>query len=75
MAKYRIECEQCLGISHSGAVYTDGEGTVELTDEEVATLIQLIRQKKTTSVSKLNLKTSHPELYAKLNQNNNPLII
>lgn len=75
MAKYRIECEQCLGISHSGAVYTDGEGTIELTDEEVATLIQLIRQKKTTSVSKLNLKTSHPELYAKLNQNNNPLII
>lgn len=75
MAKYRIECEQCLGISHSGAVYTDGEGTVELTDKEVATLVQLIRLKGTTDVGELNLETSHPELYAKLNQNNNPLII
>lgn len=35
MAQYHIECKQCLGISHDGAVYTDGEGTVELSDEEV----------------------------------------
>ena len=68
MAKYNIECEQCLGFSHSGAVYAYGEGSVELTDEEVNTLVQLIRQKKTTSVSKLKLKTTHPDLYAKLDK-------
>ena len=68
MAKYNIECEQCLGISHSGAVYAYGEGSVELTDEEVTTLVQLIRQKKTTSVSKLKLKKTHPDLYAKLDK-------
>ena len=32
MAEYKIECEQFLGISHSGGVYTNGESTVELTD-------------------------------------------
>jgi len=68
MAKYNIECEQCLGFSHSGAVYAYGEGSVELTDEEVTTLVQLIRQKKTTSVSKLKLKKTHPDLYAKLDK-------
>ena len=66
MAKYNIECEQCLGISHDGAVYTDGKGTVELSDEEVATLVELIRQKGTTDVGELDLETTHPELYAKL---------
>jgi len=34
MAEYKIECEQFLGFSHSGSVYTSGEGTVELSDEE-----------------------------------------
>lgn len=66
MAEYKIECEQCLGISHSGAVYTNGESTVELSDEEVATLVQLIREKDTTDVEQLGLKTSHPDLYKKL---------
>jgi len=68
MAKYTIECEQCLGISHDGAVYTDGEGTVELSDEEVTTLVQLIRQKGTSDVEELDLKSSHPDLYAKLDK-------
>ena len=63
MAKYTIECEQCLGISHDGAVYT-----VELSDEEVTTLVQLIRQKGTTDVRELNLETTHPDLYAKLDK-------
>lgn len=68
MAKYTIECEQCLGISHDGAVYTEGEGTVELSDEEVTTLVQLIRQKGTTDVGELDLETTHPDLYAKLDK-------
>ena len=47
MAEYKIECEQFLGFSHSGSVYTSGESTVELSDEEVATLVQLMREKNT----------------------------
>ena len=42
MAEYKIECEQFLGFSHSGSVTTSGESTIELSDEEVATLVQLI---------------------------------
>ena len=68
MAEYIIECEQCLGISHDGAVYADGEGTVELSDEEVTTLVQLIRLKGTTDVGELDLETTHPDLYAKLDK-------
>ena len=68
MAEYKIECEQFLGISHSGGVYTNGESTVELTDEEVTTLLQLIRQKGTTDVDKIDLETTHPQLYAKLDK-------
>lgn len=73
MAEYTIECEQCLGISHDGAVYTDGEGTVELSDEEVTTLVEQIRQKGTTDVRELNLETTHPDLYAKLDKAYNDL--
>jgi len=66
MAEYKIECEQCLGFSHSGPVYTEGESTVELSDEEVATLVKLIQEKNTTDVDKLDLKSSHPNLFKKL---------
>lgn len=68
MAEYKIECEQFLGFSHSGSVYTSGESTVELSDEEVATLVQLMREKNTTNVEKLDLETSHPALYEKLDE-------
>jgi hypothetical protein len=59
MAEYKIECEQFLGFSHSGSVTTSGESTIELSDEEVATLVQLIREKGTTDVGELGLETSH----------------
>ena len=68
MAEYKIECEQCLGFSHCGPVTTSGESTIELSDEDVATLVQLIREKGTTDVGKLDLETSHPELYGKLDE-------
>lgn len=68
MAKYKIECEQCLGISHFGAVTTGGESTVELSDEEVATLVKLIQEKNTTDVNELGIASSHPDLYAKLDK-------
>ena len=68
MAKYNIECKQFLGMSHSGAVYAEGESTVDLTDEEVTTLVELIRQKGTSDVEELDLESSHPDLYAKLDK-------
>ena len=35
MALYSIESEQCLGMSHHGAVTVNGASAVELSDEEV----------------------------------------
>lgn len=53
-------------MSHSGSVTTSGQSNVELSDEEVDILVKLIREKGTTDVDELDLETSHPELYAKL---------
>lgn len=68
MALYDIETEQGLGISHCGSVSAEGVGTVELSDEEVQTLVQLIREKGTTDVEELGIKDSHSELYEKLRE-------
>lgn len=69
MAKYKIECEQCLGCTcYGGSVTTNGESTVELSDEEVAVLVQLMREKNTADVEELDLETSHPDLYEKLDE-------
>lgn len=68
MALYSIESEQYLGISHSGEVTVNGESAVELTNEEVATLVQLIKEKGTTDVDELDIATSHPALYHKLDE-------
>lgn len=68
MAKFEIECEQSLGMSHSGEVTTKGKGTVDLTDEEVKVLVNLIREKGTTNAEKLELREKHPELYEKLDE-------
>lgn len=68
MAKYSIESELFLGMSHSGAVTTCGENSVELSDEEVNILIDLIRVKKSTDVDELNIEESHPDLYEKLRE-------
>lgn len=66
MALCDIETEQSLGMSHYGPVSAEGVGTVELADEEVQTLIQLIREKGTTDVEQLGIKEIHPEIYEKL---------
>ena len=69
MAEYKIECKQFLGFAHyGGGVTTEGSSTIELSDEEVTTLVQLIREKETTDIGELDLETSHPELYAKLDE-------
>jgi hypothetical protein len=69
MAEYKIECKQFLGFAHyGGGITTEGSSTIELSDEEVTTLVQLIREKGTSDIVKLDLETSHPELYAKLDE-------
>lgn len=66
--KFDIENEICLGISHSGAVMTEGTGILELDDNEVSLLINIIKEKKTSDVDELGIEESHPNLYEKLRQ-------
>jgi hypothetical protein len=68
MALYRIESEQCLGMSHHGAVTVNGESAVELSDEEVDILVKLIQEKHSTDVGDLDLETLHPDIYKKLDE-------
>lgn len=66
MALYSIESEQCLGMSHSGAVTVNGESAVELSDEEVDILVKLIKEKNSTDVKDLDLEHLYPDIYEKL---------
>ena len=69
MPIFSIDTETVLGISHSGEVIAEGEGTVELTDEEVQQLIDLIRENGgETDVDKLNLQEKYPEIYETLDE-------
>ena len=68
MALYSIESEQCLGMSHHGAVTVNGESAVELSDEEVGILVKLIQEKNSTDVGDLDLETLHPDIYKKLDE-------
>ena len=67
MPIFSIECEQSLGMAHfGGEVIAEGESTVELTDEEVGSLVDLIREKEATNVDDLELAQRFPEIYNKL---------
>ena len=68
MALYSIESEQCLGMSHHGAVTVNGESAVELSDEEVNILVKLIKEKGTTDVEALDLENLYPDIYEKLDE-------
>lgn len=68
MAKFDFCCVNNLGFSHCGMMAAEGHGTVEFSDEEVAILIKLIRDKGTTDVVALGLKTTYPEIFKKLNK-------
>ena len=64
MPIFNISTESCLGYTHYGDVTVNGKGTVELTDEQVQTLITLIRENGgETDIDALNLKESCPEIY------------
>ena len=66
--KFDIENGICLGISHSGAVMTEGTGILELDDNEVSHLINNIKEKKNSDVAELGIEELHPDLYEKLRQ-------
>lgn len=67
MPIFNVLTNSSLGISHSGEVTAEGEGTVALTDEEVQQLIDLIRENGgETDVEKLNLEEKYPVIYSKL---------
>lgn len=66
MAQFNIFTESFLGISHCGSVSVEGYGTVELTDEEVAKLVELISHYGSYDLEVLNLKDTCPEIYEKL---------
>ena len=68
MALYSIESEQCLGMSHHGAVTVNRESAVELSDEEVDILVKLIKEKNSTDIGDLDLEDLYPEIYKKLDE-------
>lgn len=49
-----------------GAVDSCGESTLELTEEEVDSLVELIERKRTADMEELELEVPFPEVYAKL---------
>lgn len=68
MALYSIENDTCLGMTHCCPVDVESEGFVEISDEEVAKIVDLIRQKGTTDVGTLNLVEIYPDIYEKLDK-------
>jgi len=69
MAKFDFCCVNNLGFAHCcGAIAAEGHGTIEFSDEEVAILVELIRQKGTTDVCALDLNTAYPELFQRLDE-------
>lgn len=68
MAAYDLYVDSDLGWSHCGCVTVDSNGTVELTDEEVAKLVNLIKEKGTSDVEELGLKHELPDIYEKLDK-------
>lgn len=68
MPKFEIDVDICLGFSHSGGVYNDGFGEVDLSDKEVEELVNLMREKGTSNIEELNLQNELPEIYQKLDK-------
>lgn len=64
MPIFTLNNDLCLGMSHSGSVYCNVEGSVSLTDEQTQQLVQLIRENNGNSdVEELDLKDKYPEIY------------
>ena len=69
MAKYKIENDNCLGYScESRGVFVESEGYVELSDDEVAKIVGLIRQAGSSDIKEIGLEEKYPDIYAKLDE-------
>ena len=68
MAKFEFCCVSLLGFSHCSSVEACGNGTVELSEDDVTRLVDLIREMKSTDVEELQLKTKYPDIYEKLDE-------
>lgn len=66
MAQYKITTDICIGFSHHGSENAMAEGTIELTDAEVQTLVELIRKGHSARVEELDVEHKYPQLYEKL---------
>jgi len=68
MAKFSIATEICLGYHCCGSgEYSDGGGSVELTDEQVNNLVELIRENDgETDIDTLELEEKFPDIYEAL---------
>lgn len=64
--KFDFSCTSFLGYSHCGSVTADGYGSIELTDDEVNTLVNLIRENGSSDIEDIALKEKQPYLYEKL---------
>ena len=69
MALYEFQTSVYLGWSHSGEVVTTGEGTINLSDEEVGILISQMKVLRSKDYRKLKLSRRYPKLYNKLRRN------
>ncbi len=68
MRLYSIESNLVLDKTNKGEATASGEHFVELSDEEVAVLVGLIKEKGTTNVDRLELQESHPGTYDTLEE-------
>ena len=68
MAQYEIKFNRLDGWSYNEASIPVEKVCVELSDEEVQTLIDLMNECGTYDVSELGLEESHPDLFNKLDE-------
>ena len=66
--KFEFACTSFLGYSHCGSVTADGYGSIELTDTEVDTLVNLIRANGSSDIEGICLQENYPDLYEKLDE-------
>lgn len=63
MAQYSFTCERYDGYSHTEAMTSRVKGTVELSDEDVATLVKQMRESGTSDIDELELEETEPRIY------------
>ena len=66
MPVYEFEFDLNFGMSHPGEMCDTAKGKVELSDQEVDTLVKLIKEKGTADVEELELETLYPDIYENL---------